>query len=52
MRDVVSEVGDEIVAEDEGGGTGMGDKVTSVVSSTGSEVMISRYLSQSRGDID
>ena len=52
VRDAVSEVGEEIVVVDEGGGTGMGDRVTSVTGSTGSEVMISQYLSRSRGDID
>ena len=40
-RDLVSEVGEETVAMEEGGGTGMGDRVTSVTSSTGSDVMIS-----------
>ena len=30
----------------------MGDRVTSVTGSTGSEVTISRYLSWSKGDID
>ena len=51
-RDEVSEVGEETVAEDDGGGTGIGDKVTSMMGSVGSEVTISRYLSWSRGDID
>ena len=51
-RDLVSEVGDETVVVEAGGGIGMGDKVTSVTCSIGSEVMISRYLSQSRGNID
>ena len=51
-RDEVSEVGKEIIVEDDGGGTGIGDKVTSMVGSAGSEVTISRYLSRSRGDID
>ena len=50
--DVVSEEGDDGESEDGGGGTGMGDKVVSVTGSTGSEVMISRYLSWSKGDID
>ena len=40
-RDLVSKVGDETVDKEEGGGTGMGDMVTSVTSSTGSDVMIS-----------
>ena len=30
----------------------MGDRVTSVTGSTGSEVIISRYLSWSKGDIN
>ena len=30
----------------------MGDRVTSVIGSTGSEEIISRYLSWSKGDID
>ena len=51
-RDKVSKVGEETVAEDDGGGTGIGDKVTSMTGSAGSEVTISRYLSRSRGDID
>ena len=51
-RDEVSEVGEEIVVEDDGGGTGISDKVTSMVGSAGSEVTISQYLSWSRGDID
>ena len=51
-RDEVSEVGEETVVQDAGGGIGMGDKVTSMAGSTGSEVTISRYLSRSRGDID
>ena len=51
-RDKVSEVGEETVVSDTGGGTGMGDKVTSKAGSTGLEVTISRYLSRSRGDID
>ena len=51
-RDEVSEVGEETVVTDARGGTGMGVKVTSMVGSTDSEVIISRYLSQSRGDID
>ena len=50
--DVVSEEGDEGESEDDGGGTGMGDRVASVIGSTGSEVTISRYLSWSKGDID
>ena len=41
VRDVVSEVGEEIVATDDGGGMGIGDKVTSVIGSTGLEVTIS-----------
>ena len=41
VRDEVSEVGDEIIAEDDGGGTGIGDKVTSMTGSAGSEVTIS-----------
>ena len=44
-RDVESEVGEETEVRDAGGGTGMGDKVTSMVGSVGSEVTISRYLS-------
>ena len=52
VRDEVSEVGEETVAVDDGGGTGIGDKVTLMTGSTGSEVTISRYLSLSRGDID
>ena len=44
-RDLVSKVGDETVVIEEGGGTGMGDRVTSVTGSTGSDVMISQYLS-------
>ena len=52
VRDEVSEVGEEIVAEDDGGGTGIGDKVTLMAGSAGLEVTISRYLSRSRGDID
>ena len=51
-RDEISEVGVEIETEDDGGGTGIGDRVTSVTGSVGSEVTISRYLSWSRGDID
>ena len=51
-RDVDSDEGDEVMLEDEGGGTGIGDKVTSVSGSAGSEVTISRYLSWSKGDID
>ena len=51
-RDEVSEVGEETVVTEEGGGTGMGVKVVSVTGSTGSEVTISQYLSWSRGDID
>ena len=34
-------MGEEIGAEDDGGGTGIGDKVTSMTGSTGSEVTIS-----------
>ena len=48
MRDarvLVSEVGEEIVDAEGGGGTGMGDMVTSVITSAGSDMMISRYLS-------
>ena len=51
-RDEVSEVGEETVVVDNRGGTGIGDKVTSMTGSTGSEETISRYLSLSRGDID
>ena len=51
-RDEVSEVGEETVVSDTRGGTGMGDKVTSMAGSTDSEVTISWYLSRSRGDID
>ena len=61
-RDVEGELGHEAmqdardaeseVVKDDRGGTGMGDMVTSVTGSTGSEVMISWYLSWSRGDID
>ena len=51
-REVVTDEGKDVVTEDDGGGTGMGEKVTSVTSSTGSEVIISWYLSWSRGDID
>ena len=51
-RDEVREVGDETVAADDGGGTGIGDKVTSMMGSVGLEVTISQYLSWSRGDID
>ena len=40
-RDLVSEVRDETVDKEEGGGTGMGDMMASVTSSTGSDVMIS-----------
>ena len=40
-RDEVREVGDEIVATDDGGGTGIGDKVTSMTGSVGSDVTIS-----------
>ena len=50
-REVINDEG-EVVTEDNGGGTGMGDRVTSVTSSTGSEVTISQYLSWSNGDID
>ena len=52
VRDKVSKVGEETVAVDDGGGTGIGDKVTSMTGSAGLEVTISRYLSLSRGDID
>ena len=41
VRDEVSKVGEEIGAEDDGGGTGIGDKVTSMMGSTGLEVTIS-----------
>ena len=51
-RDLVSEVGEETVVAEAEGGTGMGDRVTSVVGSTGSEVMTSQYLSRSSGDIN
>ena len=51
-RDLVSEVGEETVVVEEGGGTGMGDKVTSATSSTGLDMMISQYLSWSIGDIN
>ena len=51
-RDEVSEVGEETVAVDDEGGTGIGDKVTSMAGSIGSEVTISQYLSLSRGDIN
>ena len=51
-REDVSNVGDEMVAMEEGGGTGIGERVTLVTGSTGSEVIISQYLSLSRGDID
>ena len=51
-RDVDSDEGDEAVVEDDGGGTGIGDMVTLVIGSMGSEVTISRYLSWSKGDID
>ena len=44
-RDAESEVGEETVVVEEGGGTGMGDRVTLVTGSTSSEVMISQYLS-------
>ena len=40
-RDVVNDEGDEVVTEDDGGGTGIGVMVTSVISSAGSEVTIS-----------
>ena len=50
-RDLVSEVGEETV-DKEGGGTGMGDMVTSVTGSAGSDVTISLYLSWLRGVID
>ena len=46
-RDKVSEVGEETVAVDDGGGTRMGDKVTSMSGCAGSEVTISQYLSLS-----
>ena len=51
-RDVDSDKGDEGKTEDEGGRTGMGDRVTSVTGSTGLEVTISQYLSWLKGDID
>ena len=51
-RDVVSDKGKEVVAADDGGGTGMGDMVTSVNGSMGLEVMISQYLSWLKGDMD
>ena len=51
-RDVVNDEGDEVVTEDDGGGTGIGVMVTSVIGSAGSEVTISQYLSWSKGDID
>ena len=41
VRDEVREVGEETVLTDNGGGTGIGDRVTSVSGSTGSEVTIS-----------
>ena len=44
-RDVDSDEGEEVVWEDDGGGTGIGDRVTSVRGSAGLEVIISRYLS-------
>ena len=46
------EVREETVVTEEGGGTGTGVRVTSVTGSTGSEVMISQYLSLSSRDID
>ena len=52
MREDISEVGGEMVAMEEGGGTGIGERVTLVTGSTGSEVIILQYLSLSRGDID
>ena len=51
VREVVNDEGEDTVADD-GGGTGMGDKVASTTGSTGSEVTISRYLSWLNGDID
>ena len=42
------ELGDEMV----GGGTGMGWRDTSIISSHGSKVTISQYLSRSWGDRD
>ena len=48
----MSEVGEETMVVDDGGGTGIGDRVTSATGSTGLEVTISQYLSRSRGDID
>ena len=50
--EVVSNEGDEVVTDDNGGGTGIGIMVTSVIGSAGSEVTISRYLSWSKGGID
>ena len=44
--------GDEDMVEDDGGGTGMGNMVTLVIGSMGSEVIICRYLSWLKGGID
>ena len=44
-RDAESKVGEETEVRDAGGGTGIGDIVTSMVGSVGLEVTISRYLS-------
>ena len=51
-RDVDNDEGDEDRAEDDGGGTGIGVMVTSVIGSVGSEETISQYLSWLKGDID
>lgn len=51
-REVVSDVEGETVETEEGGGIGMGVRVTSVTGSTGSKVTISLYLSLSNRDID
>ena len=48
----MSEVGEETVVTEEGGGTGIGERVTSMTGLTGSEVMISQYLSLSSGVMD
>ena len=52
VREVVNDEGEEVETEDDGGGTGIGDRETSVTGSMGLEVTISRYLSWSSGDID
>ena len=44
-RDMESEVGEDIDIRDVGGGTGIGDKVASMVGLVDSEVTISLYLS-------